>query len=97
MKDKHDTKTQSLQLSKTNAERQKEYRERVKRSKRPHRLDTYISHQARLQLDAYMQRNDLGQIEAVTQIFESMADEAVSTALENALATREPLSGSMRE
>ncbi|MEX8139997.1 hypothetical protein AB7B51_17500 [Acinetobacter baumannii] len=90
MKDKHDTKTQSLQLGKTNAERQREYRARVKRSKHPHRLDTYISNQAHVQLDAYMQRHELTQIEAVTNILESMADERVASALDNAfIATQD--------
>lgn len=88
MKDKRDTKTLELGLAKSNAERQREHRERIKRIPDTVRLNTYISKKADANLALTMEEYSLTKKEAITIILESLpknqlADVLDSTPLKN--------------
>ncbi len=83
MKIKRDTKTLSLGLAKTNAERQKEHRERIKNSPDNVRLSTYISKNANENLTQIMEEHGLTKREAITAILESALDVNLTGFLNN--------------
>lgn len=84
MKDKRDTKTLSLGLAKTNAERQQEYRERNKKSADCVRLNTYISSKASSNLSLIMQMHKLTKKEALIAVLESLSEQHIKALIDAA-------------
>lgn len=77
MKDKKDKNTLELALAKTNAERQKEYRERIKNKQGSVRLNTYISDIADQKLNQVMNTHSLSKKDAIALILESLTDNQI--------------------
>lgn len=92
MKIKRDTKTLSLGLAKTNAERQKEHRERIKRTPDNVRLNTYISQNANENLTLIMEEYGLTKREAITAILESIPEINLTGVLNNAAPKKRTMS-----
>lgn len=82
MKDKRDTKTLELGLAKTNAERQRDHRERIKRIPGTVRLNTYTSKKADDNLALFMEEYGLTKKEAITIILESLPEIQLTDALD---------------
>ncbi len=92
MKDKRDTKTLELGLAKTNAERQRDHRERIKRIPGTVRLNTYISKKADDNLALFMEELGLSKKEAITVILEALPEIQLTDALDaTPLKNRTPL------
>lgn len=72
MKDKHDTKTMGLDLAKTNAERQQEYRDRQKTNPDEVRLNCYISIEADRRLSTIMAEHGLNKKKALSTALEML-------------------------
>lgn len=77
MKDKKDKNTLELALAKTNAERQREYRERIKNKQASVRLNTYISDIADQKLNQVMNIHSLSKKDAIALILESLTDNQI--------------------
>lgn len=77
MKDKKDKNTLELALAKTNAERQREYRERIKNKQGSVRLNTYISDIADQKLNQVMNIHSLSKKDAIALILESLTDNQI--------------------
>ncbi|SEM30135.1 hypothetical protein [Acinetobacter sp. DSM 11652] len=77
MKDKKDKNTLELALAKTNAERQREYRERIKNKQGSVRLNTYISDIADQKLNQVMNTHSLSKKDAIALILESLTDNQI--------------------
>ncbi len=74
MKDKSDKKTLELGLAKTNAERQQDYRERLRAKHDLVRLSTYISTKADQRLNEVMRIHSLSKKDAISLVLESLDD-----------------------
>lgn len=77
MKDKKDKNTLELALAKTNAERQREYRERIKNKQGSVRLNTYISDIADQKLNQVMNIHSLSKKDAIALVLESLTDNQI--------------------
>lgn len=77
MKDKKDKNTLELALAKTNAERQREYRERIKNKQSSVRLNTYISDAADQKLNQVMNIHSLNKKDAISLILQSLTDNQI--------------------
>lgn len=74
MKDKSDNKTLGLSSAKSNAERQKKFRDSMSESVEYVRLNCYISHKADKQLKKLMASHGFNKKLAVSFVLEQLAD-----------------------